>query len=72
MRSLIISHNVFCKTTSMGKTLSSYFETWDQNDLAQLYVHSEIPTSNICKNYYRITDKEMIKSIFSRKSDLFF
>lgn len=68
MKTLIISHNVFCKTTSMGKTLSSYFETWDPNDLAQLYVHSEIPTSDICKNYYRITDKEMIKSIFSRNS----
>ncbi len=68
MKLLVISHNVFCKTTNMGKTLMSYFKGWDANNIAQLYVHSEIPTDTICKSYYRITDKEMIKSIFTRKS----
>lgn len=72
MKLLVISHNIFCKTTSMGKTLMSYFKGWDTNDIAQLYVHSEIPTDTICKNYYRITDKEMIKSIFTRKSGTIF
>ena len=52
----------------MGKTLMSYFKDWCANDIAQLYVHSEVPTDTICKNYYRITDKEMIKSVFTRKS----
>jgi hypothetical protein len=52
----------------MGKTLSSYFDGWDVNEIAQLYVHSEVPTSDACHNYYRITDKEMIKSVFTRKS----
>lgn len=68
MKLLVISHNVFCKTSNMGKTLMSYFKDWSANDLAQLYVHSEVPTDTICKNYYRITDKEMIKSVFTRKS----
>ena len=49
----------------MGKTLMSYFKDWDSDDLAQLYVHTEIPTDDICRNYFRITDKEMIKSVFS-------
>lgn len=56
----------------MGKTLSSYFEGWDTKDIAQLYVHSEVPTSDACHNYYRITDKEMIKSIFTRKTGTIF
>lgn len=68
MRLLVISHNVFSKTGNMGKTLKSYFEGWNVDEIAQLYVHSEIPTDDICHNYYRITDKEMIKSIFTRKS----
>ena len=68
MKLLVISHNVFCKTSNMGKTLMSYFKDWSANNLAQLYVHSEVPTDTICKNYYRITDKEMIKSVFTRKS----
>ncbi len=72
MKVLVISHNVFCKTTNMGKTLMAYFKGWDANNIAQLYVHSEIPTDDICKNYYRMTDKEIIKSVFTRKSGTIF
>lgn len=60
---LIISHNVFSKMESMGKTLASYFDGFDSNNLAQFYIHSQIPTLPICKNYFRMTDKEAIKSI---------
>ena len=72
MKVLVISHNVFCKTTNMGKTLMAYFKGWNSDDIAQLYVHSEIPTDDICKNYYRMTDKEIIKSIITRKSGTVF
>lgn len=68
MKVLVISHNVFCKTTNMGKTLMSYFGEFEAENLAQLYVHSEIPTTDICKLYYRMTDKEIIKSIVTRRS----
>ena len=68
MRVLIVSHNVLCRTTSMGKTLISYFEGIDNLELAQFYIHSEVPTDHICENYYRITDKEAIKSVFTRRS----
>lgn len=67
MKILVVSHNVFSKTSNMGKTLSSYFANVECENLAQFYVHSEIPTHDICKNYYRVTDKEVIKSIFTRK-----
>ena len=72
MRVLVISHNVFCNSTSMGKTLSGYFKDFKSDELAQFYIHSEIPTSNVCNNYYRITDKEIIKSVFTRKSGKIF
>lgn len=67
-RILIISHNVLSFSVNMGKTLSTYFGGFESKYLAQLYIHSEIPTINICNNYYRITDKDMIKSIFTRHS----
>lgn len=72
MRGLVISHNVFCRTTNMGKTLSAYFRGWNQEDIAQFYIHTEVPTDDICANYYRITDKEAIRSIFTRKSGIIF
>jgi len=38
-----------------------------------LYIHSEIPTDNsVCAQYYRITDKNVIKSIITRKSGTIF
>lgn len=68
MRVLVVSHNVFSDTENMGKTLISYFKDFGEKELAQFYIHSEIPTSDICKNYYRVTDKEVIKSIFGFKT----
>ena len=66
---LVISHNVFSKTSNMGKTLTAYFGAFDEVKISQFYIHSEIPTDDsVCKDYYRVTDKEIIKSIFSRKS----
>ena len=68
MKVLIISHNVFSDTESMGKTLTAYFSEYSADELAQLYFHSQVPTSECCSRYYRVTDKNAIKSIFTRKS----
>ena len=67
MKVLVISHNVFGQSTNMGKTISAYFDGWNVDDIAQIYVHSGVPTDKICDNYYRITDKEAIKSIVTRR-----
>lgn len=67
MRVLVVSHNVFSKTESMGKTLSSYFINWEHSQIAQFFIHSEVPVSTeICENYFRITDVDAFKSIFLR------
>jgi glycosyltransferase involved in cell wall biosynthesis len=63
-RVLVISHNAFHTTNNMGKTISSLFKGWDSNKLAQLYFQSEFPDSKLCENYFRITDKELLKSFF--------
>lgn len=79
MKILVISHNSFSKTSNMGKTLSSYFANVDYKDIAQFYIRPETPSRNpanpsddICKNYYRITDKDIIRSIFTRNSGTVF
>lgn len=68
MKILIVSHNVLSKNTNMGKTLLSYFKDFKDEDIAQLYIHSEVPTVDICKNYYRVTDKDTAKSVFGCKA----
>lgn len=60
---LVISHNVFSSTSNMGKTMASFFRDWNKENIAQLFLHSEIPNTDICTNYYRITDFDIVKSI---------
>ncbi|WP_102048676.1 glycosyltransferase family protein [Pygmaiobacter massiliensis] len=68
MKVLVISQTVFSKTSNMGKTLTSYFTGFQPNELAQLYFHSEKPTNpEICQDYYRFSDVDALKSIFSSK-----
>jgi hypothetical protein len=63
-RLLVISHNCFSDVKNNGKTLASFLEDWDKQLLAQLYFHDENPSSNICSNYFKITESLIIKSIF--------
>ncbi len=68
MKVLVISHTVFSKTSNMGKTLMSYFHAFQPEDIAQLYIHSEVPVdASVCKNYYRFTDTDALKSIVPLK-----
>ena len=64
---LIISHNVFSASGNMGKTMADLFSGIPAENLAQLYFHSEVPTLKMCKNYFRITDRNILKSVISRK-----
>lgn len=53
----------------MGRTLYSYFSAWPPDRLCQLYFHSEVPTTHLCNQYFRVTDFDQLKSLrhFSRE-----
>lgn len=64
MKVLIISHTVISQTNNMGKTIRSYFQGFAPSELAQIYIHSEVPTDDsVCHNYFRFTDQDALKSI---------
>lgn len=67
MKVLIISHNCFSSCNNMGKTLVSLFSAFPKKELCQLYVHPSVPDVDVCNSYYRITDKNALKSIFSHR-----
>lgn len=64
---LIIGHNCFSDSGSNGRTLANFFKGYPSDKLAQFYIYNEQPQSDVCDTYYRITDKEALKSLFSRK-----
>lgn len=61
---LVISNNAFNQTSNNGKTLLSYFENFPPQNIAQLYFKNENPSGTSINNYYRITDMDILKSIY--------
>ena len=60
---LVISNNPFSKTSNNGKTLASFFKEYPSENIAQLYFSSEIPNEDSYKNYFRISDIQVLKSM---------
>lgn len=67
-RLLIISNNSLSQTNNNGKTIESFFLEWDKEFIGQLYFYNELPESKVCKNFFRITDSDILKKIKSRKN----
>lgn len=66
MRILIISKEAWRDEQNGGNVLSNIFRDFDA-EFAQIYCNEQQPNNNICSSYYQITDKEMVKSLFSSK-----
>ena len=64
---LIISNNVIGLDGNMGKTLHSFFQDWDPEALCQMYFHSEVPTTHLCGQYFRVTDFDLVNAFRFRK-----
>ena len=65
-RVLVVSHAVFSDTTNTGITLSAFFQQWDPQAVAQLFFHSELPSSEGCQSYFRITDFDALRNVLCR------
>ena len=68
MKVLIISHNPITTFNSMGKTFLTLFADFKKEELCQLYIYPTIPDVDKCSSYYRVTDKEVLKSYFKFKA----
>lgn len=66
MKVLIISHNCFSTTQSMGKTFASLFSEFEKSELMQLYLYPTLPNTDQCTNLFRITDHDVMDSILHR------
>jgi len=67
-RVLVISNNCFSSSNSNGRTLGNFFMNWDSDCLAQLYIQAELPNSNVCKSFYRVTDYEILNAVLKFRS----
>lgn len=65
MKVLIISHNPITSYHNMGKTLQNLFCKFSKEELCQLYCYPTLPDIEYCSSYFRITDRDVLKSYYS-------
>ena len=66
MKVLIMSHNPITDYNSMGKTFLGLFSAFSEDELCQFYVYPTLPNIKVCESYYRMTDREALRSIVRR------
>ena len=65
-RVLIISNGALSDSDSNGRTVGNLFNAYDNDKLAQFCVYGN-PDFSKCKNYYKVTDKDALKSFLTLK-----
>ncbi len=69
MKVLIVSHTCIGRTSNMGKTLFGYFRSFSPEELAQVYLHSQVPEEDgLCGSSYRFTDLDALRHFFFLRS----
>ncbi|WP_314065864.1 glycosyltransferase [uncultured Vagococcus sp.] len=65
---LVISNNPFSTTQNNGKTLYSFFLDYKLENVSQLYFSEETPDIGEEVNFFKITDKQVLKKKINRNS----
>ncbi len=68
MKCLVISHNPFSTFQNMGKTFLSLFSEFSSEEICQFYIYPSVPDTQKCNAYFRVTDKEILKSYFKLRA----
>lgn len=73
-RLLVLSNNSFSKQNSNGRTLGSLLRDWPKDKIAQFCISSDGADFDVCKNYYCVTDGDVLRSTLcfhvSKRRDL--
>ena len=62
---LVVSTNAWRDNTGIN-TLIQFFKCWDREKIAQIYTKSALPKTQICNNFFRISENSVMKSVFKR------
>ena len=68
MSILLLSHSGFSDTEANGITMKNLLDAWDANEKAEFYCNVSAPDYTAAHRYFRVTDVQMIKAFFGKKS----
>lgn len=63
---LVVGINPWVDNTGIN-TLINFFQDWDSNRLAHIYTRDGLPNTNICSNFFQISETNLIKNLLGRK-----
>lgn len=66
-RLLVITVNPWSDKIASGNTISNHLGGWDKSKLSNLFLRNGEIDNDCCENYFRISEKEIVKSLFSKK-----
>ncbi len=65
MKRKVLICSVPCWNSKSGSdTFSSLMSEYDVDKIANLYIREDFPDSTVCKNYFRISENAVVKSVF--------
>ncbi len=64
---LIITRNGW-NSNCTGNTLSNFFEGWPKEKIANAFFRAENIDNNVCTEYYKVTEYELVKKFFCKKN----
>lgn len=64
---LVFSTNSLRRDGSNGKIIGELLFGWPSERIAQFYTYAEYPDSDVCDNFYRVTNAEAVKSLLPFK-----
>ena len=65
---LVMANNSLSENNSNGRTLAGFLKGWDKENVAQIYISGEIPSSKVCDNFFQITDSAVLKGLFKKNT----
>ncbi|MFM9987038.1 hypothetical protein [Flavobacterium sp.] len=64
---LVITVNAWSDQNSTGNTISNHFGNWDPTKLSNIYLRDEEIDNDCCTTYFKICEKDIVNSFFSKK-----
>ena len=62
---LVVTINAWKDNTGIN-TLINFFRHWDTDRVAQIYTRSELPATNVCNEFFQISENAVVKSVLKR------
>lgn len=65
----VLISTVDCWNDKIGaNTMSSLFDDYNVEKIANIYIRADIPNSQVCERYFQISENNVMKSIFKRNT----